>query len=122
MLVHSGEKKYECSQCGKFFAKNHHLKQHMNVHLKVRSSNGGATSILNQRKKLLMIPVSTSTQQEQSEYIEIYENGDSEGPVHQLYHTTSSEQNFEEEDVLLHVVNKMTNEQCDDEDYEGIVE
>jgi uncharacterized Zn-finger protein len=52
MLTHTGEKRHQCSTCGKRFTKSHHLKSHLNTHLKALN------------KQASMVPPSISNQEQ----------------------------------------------------------
>lgn len=43
MLTHTGEKRHQCPTCGKRFTKSHHLKSHLNTHLKAQNKQASIT-------------------------------------------------------------------------------
>lgn len=46
LLTHTGEKKHQCTTCGKRFTKAHHLKSHINTHLKHLGKQNAAQPVV----------------------------------------------------------------------------
>lgn len=66
MLTHTGEKKYECTTCGKRFTKAHHLKSHNNTHVK-QMNKQNAIMQQQQQQSTTTPQINTALPQHQSE-------------------------------------------------------